>query len=108
MTIEQVIAALVALLVAGIGALVKYGRDYVLTQADNASILLQKEITQMIEAAADRLVLWVEQKYPDLDNEKKFQAVIKKMMEELPVDVDFEPYIEAAVKRMKDRINGAS
>lgn len=108
MTIEQVVAVFAGLLVAFMVALIKYVRDFVKNEADHKGVLIQAEIIGLIEIAADRLVLWVEQRFPLLAGNEKFQMVLAKLMEEIPTDIDFEPYIEAAVKRMKERMYGGS
>lgn len=108
MTVEQVIAIFAGLGIALLGAIVKYVRDFVVQNSDVLLITAQKESIALIENAADTFVKWVEQKYPDLAGNEKFQMVLAKMMEEVPANIDFEPYIEAAVKRMKEIGNGGS
>ena len=108
MTIEQVFAVISGLGVALLLAIAKYVRDFVVTQSDAISITIQKESIDFIEKSAATFVNWVEQKYPELAGNEKFQLVLAKMMEEVPADIDFEPYIEAAVKRMKGTFNGGA
>lgn len=108
MTIEQVIAIFAGLGIALIAAIVKYVRDFVIENSDAISVTIQKESIALIQNAADTFVKWVEQKYPDLTGNEKFQMVLAKLMEEVPANIDFEPYIEAAVKRMKETVNGGS
>lgn len=108
MTIEQVFAVFSGLGVALLVAITKYVRDFVKVQSDALLVNLQKESVDLIEKSASTFVTWVEQKYPELAGNEKFQMVLAKMMEEVPADIDFEPYIEAAVKRMKGTFNGGT
>lgn len=101
MTVEQVVAIFAGLGIALLAAIVKYVRDFVVLNSDAILVNIQKESNEFIERAADTFVAWVEQKYPDLTGNEKFQMVLAKMMEEIPANIDFEPYIEAAVNRLK-------
>lgn len=102
MTIEVVVGTLGAMLLAILAAALAYLKNLIDVTVQRYRIRADQEAAYMIQAAAQRLVEWAEQKYPDVVGSHKFQKVAEHLMSEFGIDeFNAEKFIEQAVYNMK-------